>query len=119
MLPHQGQAGAQAIEDGAALGIMLSQLALDVVENLDSEGGIGNRLRMFEKVRMDRASAMQIFSNVGQDQGERIQREAQRYVKGPVPGRPQEFQEWNFGHDVVRESLAVRDGGEGGRGSEA
>ncbi|RPB23406.1 FAD/NAD(P)-binding domain-containing protein [Terfezia boudieri ATCC MYA-4762] len=99
MLPHQGQAGAQALEDGAALAVMLSQL--------HSSDEIPRRLELFEKVRINRASALQIFSNVGQDQGERMQKDAQPYVNGPVPKNPEEFQEWNFRHDVMKESLDV------------
>jgi len=99
MLPHQGQAGAQALEDGAALAVMLSQL-----QSCDE---LPQRLKLFEQVRIKRASALQIFSSVGQDQVHRIQEEAQPYVSGPVPKRPEELREWTFRHDVVKESLAV------------
>ncbi|KAI9688857.1 MAG: hypothetical protein M1822_001214 [Bathelium mastoideum] len=75
----QGQGGAQAIEDGAALGALLSKLRS--VEEVPA------RLRLFERVRKNRASAMQIFSNVGQDQAEKNQAKAQQYVDGPVPSK--------------------------------
>ncbi|KAI9691331.1 MAG: hypothetical protein M1820_009752 [Bogoriella megaspora] len=97
MLPHQGQAGAQAIEDGAALGALLSKL-----KSIDE---IQTRLKAFDEIRRNRASAMQIFSNAGQDQAERIEKEAEKYVEGPVPKNPHEFHEWNFSYDVFRHSL--------------
>lgn len=101
MLPHHGQAGAQALEDSVALAVMLSQL-----QSFDE---IPRRLELFEKVRIKRASAIQIFSNVAQDQAERVQmqKDAQPYVDGPVPINPEEFRQWNFRHDVMKESLAV------------
>ena len=99
MLPYQGQGGAQGLEDGAALAVMLSQL-----QSFDE---IPRRLELFEKVRIKRASAIQIFSSVGQEQGERMIKDAQPYVDGPVPKNPAEFRQWNFKYDVVKESLAV------------
>ena len=51
----QAQGGAQAIEDGAALGILFDQLQ-------DKEC-IEARLRLFEQVRRNRASAVQTLSN--------------------------------------------------------
>ena len=75
----QGQGGAQAIEDGAALGALLSKLR--------SVDDVPSRLHLFQELRKNRAAAMQIFSNAGQDQAEKIQAEAQKYVDGPVPSR--------------------------------
>ncbi|KAL9079105.1 MAG: hypothetical protein Q9157_001989 [Trypethelium eluteriae] len=99
MLPHQGQGGAQAIEDGAALGALLSKLGS--VEEIPA------RLHLFQELRKNRAAAMQIFSNAGQDRAGEIQDEAQKYVDGPVPKNPHEFHEWNFSYDVLRHSLNV------------
>ncbi|KAF8856362.1 FAD/NAD(P)-binding domain-containing protein [Acephala macrosclerotiorum] len=65
MLPLQGQAGAQAIEDGAALAIMVSDLTKPKLQA--SPALLSERLEMFQEVRMNRVSAMQIFSNFGQD----------------------------------------------------
>ncbi|KAJ9647095.1 hypothetical protein H2201_007562 [Coniosporium apollinis] len=77
MLPNQGQGGAQAIEDGAALGLLLS--------NLPDAREVPRRLKLFQEIRKTRAAAMQIFSNAGQDEAEKIQKEARAYVKGPIP----------------------------------
>ena len=97
MLPHQAQAGAQALEDGAALGVLLS--------NLRSLEEIPKRLGLFEKLRMPRASAMQYLSNAGYDVlDDEMRRKAQMYIDGKVPETPEEFRLWNFGHDITRES---------------
>lgn len=129
----QGQAGAQSIEDGAAIGILFSrmpQIPKDCPADLDAE--IARRLSAFEDVRKARASIMQIYSNAGQDEAEKIRDEATRFlgpgVKVPsqyprrcnwctvkrltsnrlsVLANQAEFHEFNFGYDVVKESEAV------------
>jgi salicylate hydroxylase len=71
MLPHQGQGGAQAIEDSVALGIALTGCTPSDLEA---------RLKVFENVRMNRASVMQVFSNAGQDEPEKIHVEASKFI---------------------------------------
>ncbi|KAJ4247096.1 hypothetical protein NW762_013234 [Fusarium torreyae] len=93
MLPHQGQGANQAIEDAGALGIMLS--------NLQSQEDIFRRLELVQKLRRNRAAAMQIFSNVGQDQSDRIANEVAPFIEGPVPKNQGEFHLWNFGYNVM------------------
>ncbi len=56
MLPFGGQGSNQAIEDGAALGYLL--------QNVSDAATTAERLKMFEKVRKDRASRVQILSSV-------------------------------------------------------
>ncbi len=70
----QGQGGAQAIEDAQCLGIMLSNLATR------HSKVISQRLALFERVRINRASVMQIFSNAGQDSPERIKDAAAKFI---------------------------------------
>ncbi|MCJ1462470.1 hypothetical protein MMC07_001072 [Pseudocyphellaria aurata] len=111
MLPHQGQGGAQSIEDGAALGVLFSRFpAFTTAEDLDKT--IGERLQGFESVRKDRASLMQIFSNAGQDEAEKILKDARRFLKDGVkaPANQTEIRAINFGHDVVGESERVLSG---------
>ncbi len=44
---------------------------------------------MFEKIRMKRASVMQIFSNAGQDEPEKIRKDAAKYIPADtVPSKP-------------------------------
>ncbi|KAF2846019.1 putative salicylate hydroxylase [Plenodomus tracheiphilus IPT5] len=99
MLPHQGQGGGQGIEDAGALGIFLAN-----VQNLED---IPARLELVQNTRRNRAGAMQIFSNAGQDEAVRIQKDAQPYVNGPVPKNQAEFQEWNFAYNILDECRAV------------
>lgn len=73
----QGQAGAQSIEDGAAIGVLLQGLHRDSPKLGDE---IERRLEAFELVRRKRASLMQIFSNAGQDEAEKIRDEAARLL---------------------------------------
>ncbi|KAI9801589.1 MAG: hypothetical protein M1825_003268 [Sarcosagium campestre] len=103
MLPHQGQGGAQSIEDGAAIGVLLTGLKPGS-DNFKAE--LAQRLSAFETVRRNRASLMQIYSNAGQDEAEKIRDEAARFL-GPglkVPTNQGEFHEFNFGYDVLKES---------------
>ncbi|EAW12315.1 putative salicylate hydroxylase [Aspergillus clavatus NRRL 1] len=101
MLPHQGQGGAQAIEDAGALSEIFTALP-------DVSGGdeIRRRLEVFEKVRVNRASRMQVFSNAGQDEAWKIREAARQYMPEgmEVPTSSPEFMEHNFGYDVVGES---------------
>ncbi|KAF4275152.1 hypothetical protein CNMCM8812_002652 [Aspergillus fumigatus] len=101
MLPHQGQGGAQAIEDGGALGEIFARMPDH--PTLDE---IRDRLALFEKVRVHRASVVTIFSNAGQDQGWKIKERAQQYMPAgaKIPSSPLEFMEHNFRCDVLEES---------------
>lgn len=77
----QGQGGGQSIEDGAALGILLSHMKCADAADIEA------RLKLFESVRKDRGAAMQIFSNAGQDEGEKIREAARPYVNGHIPSK--------------------------------
>ncbi|KAK2596315.1 hypothetical protein N8I77_013211 [Diaporthe amygdali] len=97
MLPHQGQGGAQGIEDGVVLGMVLCNATRE---------NVTERLLLYEKIRKSRASLMQIFSNAGQDEPELIQKEASQFIPlERVPKSPEQFFDYNFGYDVVRDSL--------------
>ena len=52
----QGQGGGQAIEDGAALGVLFDQV--------HDKGAIEDRLQLFGRVRRNRGSALQILSSI-------------------------------------------------------
>jgi salicylate hydroxylase len=54
------------------------------------------RLKIFEQVRMKRASVMQVFSNAGQDEPEKIHAEASRFIPAEtVPSKSAPFQVLN------------------------
>ena len=48
---------------------------------------VPQRLRLFEEVRKNRASAIQIFSNAGQDEASKIEEAAKPFVQGPIPSK--------------------------------
>ncbi|KAI4594315.1 hypothetical protein KJ359_008338 [Pestalotiopsis sp. 9143b] len=65
------------------------------------------RLALYEKIRRNRASLIQIFSNAGQDEAELIRQEASKYMPPEeVPKSPEEFFDFNFGYDVVQDTLS-------------
>ncbi|KAE8376614.1 hypothetical protein BDV26DRAFT_293950 [Aspergillus bertholletiae] len=101
MLPHQGQGGGQAIEDAGALSVIFTRLPAKPTAD-----DIRDRLAVFERVRIKRASVMQIFSNAGQDQAWKIREDAQQYMPEgvDVPSSPLEFMEYNFSYDVLKDS---------------
>lgn len=67
----QGQGGAQCIEDSAALGLVFCGAG---------RADVRARLQLYEQIRRNRASLMQVFSNAGQDEPELIHREAAKYI---------------------------------------
>ena len=77
----QGQGGAQALEDGVALGIALCGATVD---------DIPARLAAYEEIRINRASAIQVLSNAGQDQAHMTYKEAAKYV-GSEDAVPSEY----------------------------
>ena len=97
----QGQGGAQAIEDAGALSEIFTQLPANPTAD-----EIRDRLAVFEKVRIKRASVIQVTSNVGQDQAWKIRESAQQYMPDgvDVPTTPSEFMEHNFRYDVLKDS---------------
>ncbi|KAK3373149.1 hypothetical protein B0T24DRAFT_250949 [Lasiosphaeria ovina] len=97
MLPHQGQGGAQGIEDGIALGIALCGA---------TPGDLQQRLGVFEAARLHRASAIQVMSNAGGEQVGLIHGEVAKYVND-VPKTPLEFARFNWGHDLVRRTVEL------------
>ena len=63
MLPHLGQGAAQSIEDAAALGIMFQNMTVGG-ENGSVKQSIEARLKLFDGIRKDRNTAIQILSEV-------------------------------------------------------
>lgn len=78
-MTDQAQGAAQGIEDGVALGALLKGASPEDVEE---------RLRLYEKVRRNRASIIQILSNVGQDQWQLVEEELEGYLnKDEIPSK--------------------------------
>ncbi|KEF59116.1 uncharacterized protein A1O9_03960 [Exophiala aquamarina CBS 119918] len=98
MLPHQGQGGGMSIEDAGALGVLFS--------NIDSKASIPARLQMFQSVRYNRASAVQIFSNFGQDEATMMAAEAAKYGFRKVPTTQMEFHQFLYSYNVLEDTKA-------------
>lgn len=99
----QGQGGAQAIEDAGALNAVFSGFA-----ETPTEQDIYNGLKLFEMIRLKRASAIQIFSNAGQDEAEKVKQRAKPFMaEGQhTPTTPAEYMKHNFGYDILEEAEA-------------
>ena len=69
-----------AVEDGAALGVLFS--------NLRSKDEIQRRLKLFEDLRLNRVSALQVISSVGQDEVAQTHDQVRSFIKGPLPREP-------------------------------
>ena len=76
-MTDQGQGGGMAVEDAAALGVLFSDLL--------SKEEISARLDLFQQLRLERVSVMQIFSSVGQDEHMKIADKVRPYFKGTLP----------------------------------
>jgi salicylate hydroxylase len=107
-LPHLNQGAAQAIEDAAVLGVVLSRLPDTSPES------INKALRVYELVRKERAEklvamaaangrAMQLSDGEAQKERDR-QFAALKEGKGPVPDKwaDSEVQKFIFGFDCVK-----------------
>jgi salicylate hydroxylase len=78
--------------------VIFSGSVLDPPSSQFTIDDIQKRLVLFENTRYNRASAMQIFSNAGQDEPWKIRERAQQYMPAAVevPTSPPEFMEHNF-----------------------
>lgn len=92
MFKDQGQGGGMSIEDAGALGVLFS--------SIDSKASIPARLQLFQSLRYSRASAIQIFSNFGQDEATKMAAEAAKYCSGKVPSKLS-GKRWVFNTDIA------------------
>ena len=100
MLPFQAQGGNQAIEDGAALGALLDQVT--------DKQTMEMRLRLFEQVRRNRGSSLQILSNAAHPAPQSVRDAAAKYLPdGKKLDSPEDVNEYLWSFDVVRECQAV------------
>ncbi|KID81763.1 Aromatic-ring hydroxylase-like protein [Metarhizium guizhouense ARSEF 977] len=100
MLPHQGQGGAQGLEDGLALGIILC--------GAKTPAEIERRLEIYYTTRHRRTSVIQILSNVAADQADLVRDQLHQYMSDDeIPRDFPEAMSHNFGFDVVRTTLTA------------
>lgn len=96
----QGQGGGQAIEDGAALGILFDQVHDTAV--------IENRLQLFEQVRRGRGSALQVLSNINPPAPQSVRNAAAEYLPdGARLDSTDDVNAYVFSFDVIKESKAA------------
>jgi salicylate hydroxylase len=98
MLPHMAQGGAQGMEDGFALGVVLhgAKTAADVKA----------RLAIYQSVRRLRASVIQVLSNVGQDETNLVKNDLMEFLKeDEIPKTPADSIKFNMGYDIVRSTV--------------
>ncbi|KAM7220458.1 hypothetical protein V8F06_004237 [Rhypophila decipiens] len=102
MLPNHAQGGSQAIEDGLVLGLVMAGLSSTTTTSLPEK--IRERLQIYESIRRNRASAMQIMSNYGYD--EDIPPEMEEYLEGvPIPTTAAQQIELQYAPDVVKRTV--------------
>ncbi|KAF5877184.1 putative salicylate hydroxylase protein [Botrytis fragariae] len=98
MLPFQAQGGCQAIEDAGALGILLNQIDPADKETLEK------RLQLYEKVRKNRGSSLQILSNHSPPASQATRDEAAKYLPdGKTLNTTDDINDYVFSFDVIRE----------------
>lgn len=91
-----------AFEDAEALAV-----ALTCMRNLELSE-LKRSLELFEKIRVSRVSAMQIFSSVPMEDTVQVENQARPYLKGKVPPAvPIDVKTWIFNYDVLDESELV------------
>ncbi|KAI9695809.1 MAG: hypothetical protein M1820_008402 [Bogoriella megaspora] len=96
----QGQGGGQAIEDGAALGVLL-----DGVRNKEA---VEDRLQLFEQIRRNRGSALQILSNTNPPAPQSVRDAAAAYLpSGTRLDSTDDINDYVFSFDVIGECKAA------------
>ena len=79
MLPFGGQGSNQAIEDGGALGYVL--------KGVNDAATLTQRLKVFETLRRDRASRVQILSKVRVGEEKVVEQEVRKFASGMDCGK--------------------------------
>ena len=79
MLPFGGQAANQALEDSGALGALLHNSNITSTE-------LSRRLALFEKVRRNRASTIQVLSSTRVGQEPTVEAKLWKYAEPGVAG---------------------------------
>lgn len=103
MLPTHGQGSAMAMEDARALEVLFEDIAHRQVEE---------RLRLFNKLRIPRVSAVQSMSNKMMGPPDKMISEVKRYYDGPVPARgaktfSKEYNDFFFNYDIAKEAASL------------
>ncbi|OXV05236.1 hypothetical protein Egran_06996 [Elaphomyces granulatus] len=100
MLPLHAQGGAQAIEDAGALSVILSNVTDTNLESLDG------LLNVFERVRIKRASVVQISSNVGMVEAWKVRGRLRSFMgtAAEVPESVEDMLKYDNDYNVFEDS---------------
>ncbi|GKT60015.1 salicylate hydroxylase [Colletotrichum tofieldiae] len=88
-----------AIEDAAALGVLLSDIG--------SKEDISARLDMFNELRLKRVAATQTLSYDHKWDPAQLSEEQRGYFDGKVPQTEDDVDSYSFQYDVVRDALKL------------
>ncbi|KAK1717356.1 uncharacterized protein BDZ83DRAFT_30806 [Colletotrichum acutatum] len=86
-----------AIEDAAALGVLLS--------NVTSKDDISTRLDMFNQLRLKRVAATQTVSSMHQWDPTRVSEEQRQYFDGDVPQTIDDIEIFSYENSVIRDAF--------------
>jgi salicylate hydroxylase len=96
----QAQGGGQAIEDAAVLGILLDQV--------QDKATMEERLGLFEQIRRNRGSAIQVLSNSGPPMPQSVRDAAAKYLpKGTSLQNQDDVINVIFSYDVIGQTKAL------------
>lgn len=115
MLPTHAQGGCSALEDAAALEILLSPSTLP---SPLSASALSTRLDLYQNLRLPRSATTQILSStnpwITMDQVAKKTEEIRKFYGGPLPDWPKglgpmsaPLREFWYGYDVVREAASA------------
>jgi salicylate hydroxylase len=76
-------------------------------DQVHDEGAIEARLRLFERVRRKRASALQILSSTSPPAPQSVRDAAAQYLPGTKLNSTDDVDDYVFSFDVIAESKAV------------
>ncbi|TIC92552.1 6-hydroxynicotinate 3-monooxygenase [Colletotrichum higginsianum] len=99
MPPLRAQGASMAIEDAAALGVLLSQ-----VESADE---VPARMDMFNKLRWCRVAATQLLSSEHRWDPSQLSAEQRGYFSGDVPHTEDDVEKYSYEYDVIRDALEL------------
>ncbi|KAK2016124.1 FAD binding domain-containing protein [Colletotrichum eremochloae] len=100
VLPQQGQGGAMALEDGFVLGVAMA--------GANDASDVEKLLEIYEKIRRNRASVIQILNNIGKDGSNFDEDELLKYMsKEEIPRTLREMFDYDFKYDVADETIRM------------
>ncbi|OHE97265.1 hypothetical protein CORC01_07519 [Colletotrichum orchidophilum] len=103
MPPVRAQGAAMAIEDAAALGVLLSALT--------SKDEIETRLDMFNRLRVKRVAGTQTTSSQHRWDPTLVTEEQRQYFDGDVPQTVEDLERFSYDNSVIRDAFDLLERG--------